>query len=1034
MIPRLHESPGLEPSVAAWLQRLSGEGFRGDIETTLAARVAVATDNSVYEVLPQAVVLPRSASDVATVFHTLQAEGARSISVVPRGGGTGTNGQSLSSAVVVDTSRHLRGISQLDLKEETVDVEPGVVLDDLNRALAPHGYFFAPTLSPSDRATLGGMIATNACGKGSRVYGRTVDHIQELEIVLMDGTTHTVCPISMSEARSIASRNDPYGRLHRDVLSILEAHQQLIEHNWLTMPRSPSGYNLARVLSDNGQQFNLVPLICGSEGTLAVVVRARLRMTRIPTAKRLVVLRHAQFDDALASAEALVSVNPSAIETIDENILQLVRTDVLWDRVRHLLQDDGRTRAINLIEFTGTDPQQVASQVNQLLDQVARTPSACGSPIGHFVCDSPGDIASMWEVRKKGVGLLGKMKGDRRPIPFVEDTAVPPARLSEYIKDFRKILDSEGLRYGMFGHVDAGCLHVRPALNLRDPADVLRMRRISDQVAALAKSYGGVLWGEHGTGFRSEYLPQFWGPELFEAMCMVKKAFDPLGRLNPGKLAIAPGTGHPLRTIQGPLRADADRQIGTAAQEHFASTIFCNGNAQCLNSNSAVVMCPSSKVTRNRVHSPKGRAMIVKQWLRALSKTGSDAVNRLDRHEYPPDFAPSLLLEAWSRKLDPSAEHDFSHEVYEALNGCLSCKACATQCPIEVDIPQVKAEFLSLYHERYVRPLRDYLMAALEPMLFHLGRFARLLNWLLHNGLSRLILTTWAGLVDLPRLDVNGTLELRRRRQQHAFEWEQLASLSSAEKRRTVLIHQDAFTTFFEPKVLLNVTELISRLGFRVVWLPYSPNGKALHIKGFMAAFAALAARNTERLNRIARLGIPMVGIEPAVTLTYRDEYKKLLGTAVQFKVELLHEWLLGHLGEFRIPGAQAGQKREPYVFFGHCTEQTAELQTARNWQTIYDAFGLRLAQASVGCCGMCGVYGHEVTHREHSRGIFELSWSEPLARAKANAEHPVVAGFSCRHQIARFSGAHAQHPAAGLLRALESAAATPGEAGAPEL
>jgi Fe-S oxidoreductase len=673
----------------------------------------------------------------------------------------------------------------------------------------------------------------------------------------------------------------------------------------------------------------------------------------------------------------------------------------------------------------GDDASQVDQRLQQLVNDLPCRGSATHAPIAVSALQAADDMAAMWELRKKGVGLLGRMKGQRRPIPFVEDTAVPPPRLAEYIRDFRALLEAEGLKYGMFGHVDAGCLHVRPALDMRDPEDAVRLRRISDQVAKLVKRYGGVLWGEHGTGYRSEYLPDFFGPELFEAMCCIKRAFDPLGKLNRGKLAIVREHGHRLVTIDSQHRAMLDRPIAASAQQHFAPALFCNGNGQCFSTDAQVVMCPSSKVTRDRVHSPKGRAMLLKQWLRLLSARGHDVAQLLSQHDYPSDFSPTALVERWNRAGSEEDRHDFSHEVYAALDGCLSCKACATQCPIEVDIPRMKAEFLSVYHERYPRPLRDFLMAALEPMLTTVGRVPRLLNLLLHNPITQWIMKRFVGLVDLPRLR-GATLRLTGELREHReFDWEQLRSLFDTERAKTVLILQDAFTTFFEPNVLVAITALVSRLGYRPTLVPYFPNGKALPIKGFMRTFAVLARRNAATLSRLASLGIDMVGVEPAVTLTYRDEYLQVLGTeALDFKVLLFHEWLGTRLDEVRhvlAGGAPPSKRHEKFTFFGHCTEQTAVPTAGKAWQAIFEAFGLELSLADVGCCGMCGVFGHERSHWNESKGIFELGWLPRLALAKAHHEEILVAGYSCRHQVNRFSRYQARHPVFALLDSTNS-------------
>ncbi len=1020
MIPRLSQAPGLDHQVLNWLTQLRSTQFSGEIDTSLAARLAVATDNSVYEILPQVVIFPKTAADVAAVMRTLDTAEAREIQIVPRGGGTGTNGQSLAPGVVVDLSRHMRKISQLDVEAGTIYVEPGVVLDELNCAVESHGYFFGPTLSPSDRASLGGMIGTNACGKGSRIYGRTVDHIEELDIVLTDGTLVSLSEEDATEAHRTANRPDLLGSIYRDVLDTIASESELIEEFWPRMPRTPGGYNMRQVLSRGRSRFSLVPIICGSEGTLGIVVGAKLRLTPIPKCKRLLVLRYAQFNDALASAEDLVSANPSAIETIDEHILQLVRTDPLWHRLSHLFADNDKTRAVNLVEFAGSNASELNAKLQELIEQLPVSGSCPSAPIGYLVPSSTADVAALWELRKKGVGLLGKMKGNRRPIPFVEDTAVPPARLAAYVKEFRAILDAEGLQYGMFGHVDVGCLHVRPALDLRDPEDALRLRRISDKVAILAKSYGGVLWGEHGTGFRSEYSPDYFGPRLFAALCRIKNAFDPQGKLNRGKLALATSHGHKLVSIDDNQRAVLDRAISPVAQTHFSEAIFCNGNGQCFSSNSNVVMCPSSKVTRNRIHSPKGRATLIRHWLRQLGNHGDTLASGLVARQYPADFSPLQMLERWDRSRERDPGYDYSHEVFDGLNGCLSCKACTTQCPIEVDIPRMKSEFLSVYHERYPRPLADYLLASLEWVIQVAVWLPRLFNTVMRGRVSRWLLKHLAGLVDIPELGFGTVKAGYKERHLGGFDYETLSQLSDEEKAKTVLIVQDSFTTFFEPEVVLGATDLLLLLGYTPVLLPFFPNGKALHVKGFLRTFTRLVNRNVARLKEVAALGISMIGLEPAITLTYRDEYPHALGVAqLPFEVKPLQTWLAERFDDVK---AKISANRlhsslsRTYTLFGHCTEKTAEPLSHKVWQEVFAAFGLSLEVAELGCCGMCGVYGHEQAHVGESRGIYELSWKPRLELAEAQDEHVVVAGFSCRHQVKRFGNSKAQHPVFPLL------------------
>lgn len=1022
MIPVLSEHPVRNPSSERFLDALGRSGFTGEIDRSAASRLAVATDNSVYQVMPDAVVFPRSAEDVVYLARLLAAPEHREVTVVPRGGGTGTNGQALSPGIVVDLSRHMARIVEFDAEAAWVRVEPGVVLDDLNRHVKLRGLFFGPTLSPSSRATLGGMISTNASGKGSRVFGRTADHVLELDLVLIGGTRITTRDLDIEEARALSRRSDREGRLYATLLDTLDTHADEIAQRWPDMPRTLTGYDLKSARSSDGRRVSLTPIVAGSEGTLGFIVGAKLRLLPIPKVKRTIALGYAAFEHALAAAEVLVAADPAAIETIDHRILELARNDAIWPEVAHLLRFEGTVRAVNLLEFVGEDAAALTLRVERFVAELEATRGQPTAPVGITVAETDADAAALWELRKKGVGLLGALAGDRRPVAFVEDTAVPPQRLSAYVRDFRRILDDAGLIYGMFGHVDVGCLHVRPALNLRDPTDEQRLRQISDRVVALVKRYGGVFWGEHGKGFRSEYVPEFFGPALFEALCAVKEQFDPKGQLNPGKLAIVSGQGQALTSIDGPKRGAQDRQIAAQSQQHFALAIHCNGNGQCFTTDPDSVMCPSSKLRRDRVHSPKGRAALIREWLRQLSRQGFDAAAHL-RARNDASSGPAEWIERSARGRNQQ-DYDFSHEVYDALDGCLSCKACATQCPIKVDVPRMKAEFLALYHERYPRPARDFFVAALEWMLTALALLPRFFNWWMRQSWIKYALQHWVGIVDVPPLS---ELSLRRELNRRGAIWlternyDHLRACSGEERARYVILLQDAFTTFYEPEIVLATYDLMVKMGFAPLVVPFFPNGKALVIKGFLGLFRALARRNAARLNRLAELGIPMVGIEPAVVLTYRDEYRELLGdSAIRFRVELLQDWLDSERQRVVDLAARLDTVTSKPILFGHCTERTTAPLSQSAWVRVFRSARLDLDTASVGCCGMCGVFGHEARHVDESKSIFALSW-QPKLSSLAEARVALVTGHSCRSQAQRVDGKRRRHPVELLLERLNS-------------
>jgi FAD/FMN-containing dehydrogenase len=526
MIPVLQASQAETPTFVDFLAALRASGFEGELSADASDRVVFATDNSIYQVQPEAVAFPRSREDVARIAIQLGEPRFSRIRVAPRGGGTGTNGQSLTDGLIVDLSRHMTHVLEIDVPNRRVRVEAGVVKDQLNAALKPHGLFFAPELSTSNRATIGGMISTDACGQGSCLYGKTRDHVLALTTVLSDGTIWTSSPLDEKALGVIKDRADLVGVVHRTVDEIVTQNAQLIEERFPKLNRCLTGYDLAHVRTQPGV-FDLNAVLCGSEGTLGFIVEAELAVLPIPTCSALVNVRYDSFDAALRDARALVAVEPASIETVDSRVLALARADNLWHEVSAYFPDDpvGPAEGVNLVEVladTAPDLEARLAVVTGLLERerctggrrgftVARQTAAgsAAQPIeiahglafraqGSARVGEDGDevvgdgvplppleavdaVTRIWTMRKKAVGLLGNMKGDARPIPFVEDTAVPPENLADYSAEFREALDRRGLVYGMFGHVDAGVLHVRPAIDMKDVGQVHLIREITEE-------------------------------------------------------------------------------------------------------------------------------------------------------------------------------------------------------------------------------------------------------------------------------------------------------------------------------------------------------------------------------------------------------------------------------------------------------------------------------------------------------------------------------------------------------------------------
>lgn len=1019
MIPRLSQAPGVSQSVLDFLQRLKQDGFSGDCATGYADRLTMAIDNSIYQLLPDAVVFPRSTADVALLAHIAVLPEFSALQFTPRGGGTGTNGQALNRGIIVDMSRYMTEILEINPEQKWVRVQAGVVKDQLNQFLKPYGYFFSPELSTSNRATLGGMINTDASGQGSLVYGKTSDHVLGLRAVLLGGEILDTYSMPLAKARQLASDDSRCGRIYQTVLERCLVQRQLIIERFPKLNRFLTGYDLRHVFNDDVSRFDLTRILTGSEGTLALITEARLDITPLPKVRRLVNVKYDSFDSALRNAPFMVRAKALSVETVDSKVLNLAREDIVWHSVSELITDvpNKQMLGLNIVEFAGDDQQLINQQLQTLCNKLDELMAqGQNGVIGWQVCENLTNIERIYSMRKKAVGLLGNARGQAKPIPFAEDTCVPPEHLADYIVEFRTLLDAHGLNYGMFGHVDAGVLHVRPALDMCDPEQEKLMKHISDEVVALTAKYGGLLWGEHGKGFRAEYSPAFFGDELYHELRLVKAAFDPDNRLNPGKICPPAKKDAPMMRVDAVKRGTYDRQIPLQVRTQWRGAMECNGNGLCFNFDVNSPMCPSMKLTANRVHSPKGRATLVREWLRLLIQQAVDPMLLQATLPERQTYLQNLIQRVCNSWRAQRGEYDFSHEVKEAMNGCLACKACSSQCPIKIDVPEFRARFLHFYHGRYLRPLRDHLVASVENYTPLLAFAPGTTNFLLGQRWLQRLSAKYIGMVDLPLLS-KPTLrqQLARQRYQNLTP-AQLAKLPASQRQKTVLIVQDPFTSYYEAQLVADFIQLIIRLGWHPVLLPFSPNGKAQHIKGFLPRFARTAQKTAAFLNRLAALDLPMVGIEPALVLCYRDEYRQVLGEKRgDFQILLVHEWLSQILPV--IPPHITAD--EPWYLFSHCTEVTALPDAPGKWATIFSKFGAQLKNVNVGCCGMAGTYGHEAKNHTNSLDIYQLSWQKALHRLPA--ERCLATGYSCRSQARRIQQMMMRHPLQALLEILSS-------------
>lgn len=1001
MIPRLETSFAPPPVSGSFFERLKDEGFSGDIETGADSSIVFSTDNSIYQLEPAGIIFPKNADDLKIVAAVISEPAFGSLSITPRGGGTGTNGQSLTSGVVVDCSRHMNRILEIDPVRRIARVEAGVVKDQLNRALEPYGLFFAPELSTSNRATIGGMVSTDACGQGSCLYGKTSNHVLGLRIVLMDGTDWWSHPVNQEELQNILNRKDLIGEIYKVAEDIAREKQARIADIFPRLNRYMTGYDLAHLHRPDGR-FDLNAILCGSEGTLAMIAEAELNLLPLPAQAALINIRYGDFNTALEDARMLAALKVASVETVDEKVLGLAKGDIVWNAIARFFPEDrrGPANGINLVEVLADDEDALEEKLRAVT--AALDDGATARHRGYTIARGHTDVGAIWTMRKRAVGLLGNVEGPVRPVAFVEDTAVPPENLAAYIREFRALLDASGLSYGMFGHVDAGVLHVRPALDLTRKDHVPLVRDISDAVVDLTRKYGGVLWGEHGKGVRSEYVPAFFG-DLYPCLQEIKRAFDPQNRLNPGKIA-APAS-EPLLKIDGvPLRGDTDRVIGNDIRATFDNAAYCNGNGACFDFDETTPMCPSYKATRDRRFSPKGRAALMREWLRLLAEKGIDPRREAEMLRSAGPLA-NLARRAFN-SLNPINRNDFSHEVRAAMDSCLACKACAGQCPVKVSVPAFRSKFLELYFGRYLRPLKDPLVAAIETTLPLMARARPLYNLAAGTRPGQWLLRA-LGLTALPVLPELSLQSAARRRGVAIATPDLIDGLLPWQKQRAVIFVPDAFTAYFDPRVVIAALELARKMDLLPFLAPHHINGKALHVHGYLGRFRQTATETASVLERLAESGIPLVGLDPSMTLTYRSEYGSLPETRVKSPVLMPQEWLAANLN--RLTGRQENSEKT-YRLLVHCTERSNCPSSPSEWKGAFSALGIPLQIADVGCCGMAGTFGHEVRNRTISERLYAMSWQQEIGRVE-DGSVVMATGYSCRSQVKVMQRQQIPHP-----------------------
>ncbi len=934
------------------------------------------TDASIYQVRPLGVVFPETAGDVR---RAIELAGEHEASVVVRGAGTSQSGQSIGRGVILDTSRALHGVLDFDPAARRVVVEPGIVLDRLNDFLRPHGLFFPIDVATASRATLGGMAGNNSAGSRSVHYGHMVEHVRGIEAVLADGRRAWFG----RDAGGPAGRGAPPHRaspaptsLEEDLRALHAREADELARRIPDVPRHVAGYALHRLGRPGA---GLSDLLVGSEGTLAVFTALELDLQPIPAVRALAVCRFDGTREALAAVPAIVALKPTAVELFDATILGLAAQIPSFERVLRQLGEDGgrRPRDILVVEFADADPDRVSASLSAL-------ESAMGSvATGVVRAESPALQARIWALRKTGLSISMSQPAARKPLAFIEDCAIPLERLPEWYRRLTVIIDRHATHAVWYAHASVGCLHVRPALNLRDGDDVARLRDIATEAFALAADLGGSHSGEHGDGWiRSEFLEPMLGKRLVSAFGEIKRRFDPDDRLNPGKIVDPPRMNDPalLRARYG-LEA---RKLPTALDWEkwggFSSAVdMCNNNGTCLK-RSPGVMCPSFRATSDERHSTRGRANALR--LALSGQLGDDP---------------------WT-----------SPELYDAMDLCLGCKACRRECPTGVDMARMKIDFL--HRVRADRPPspRELAFAYLPRYAPFASRLAPLVN--LRNRIPALarLGERVAGLAadrPLPRWSSrpfrgptpNGARSPDAR----------LPDVRSPDAGRVALF-VDTFTRYFEPDIGRAAVRVLARAGWRVEEASTAGRplccGRTFLNVGLVEEARVELDRTVRALGRFAARGIPVVGLEPSCLLTLRDELPALdpgpAAAEVAAGARLLTEWLVESGTLERLDLAPLPVRRARV--HGHCHEKAfgADGPTLEVLRAIPD---LEVEPIPAGCCGMAGSFGYETEHVDVSRRVAELELL-PAVRSLADDEWLVANGTSCRHQVADLAGARGRH------------------------
>lgn len=976
-----------QPNLVPFLEKLASQ-LEGSLQFDRLTRTLYATDASVYREMPLAVAFPKSESDIQKLIQFATEHGT---SLIPRTAGTSLAGQCVGNGIVVDVSKHFTQILEFNQKERWVRVQPGVVRDELNRFLKPYGLFFSPITSTANRAMIGGMVGNNSSGTTSIVYGVTRDKVISLNTILSDGNKVVFGEISQDDFDRKCGQKDLEGQLYRQIFDELnnpeireEIHAQFPKKS---IHRRNTGYAVDELLKaeffEGKEKFNFCKLLAGSEGTLAFTTEIKISLDPLPDPVEIVVAAHFEsIHESMKSAQVAMKHPATAVELMDKIILDCTKESIEYSKNRYFVEGD--PEAILMIEFRGKTLEEAMAKGAALVEDLQKEKLGYAYPI-----IEPEKVASAWALRAAGLGLLANIPGDAKAVACIEDTAVDIEDLADYIDEFDQMMVEFNQKPVHYAHAGAGEIHLRPVLDLKKKKGVEDFYRISKASAELVKKYQGSLSGEHGDGrVRAEFIPLMVGEKNYELFRRIKYTWDPKNIFNPGKIVDA-----------APMNKFLRYEPGMETPEHKTLIDFsnvggilrmaekCNGSGDCRKlPGSGGTMCPSYMATRNEKDTVRGRANTLREFL------------TLDKKE-----------------------NAFNHpEIKEALDLCLSCKGCTAECPSNVDMASMKAEFLYQYQKTNGIPLRSKAFAYINELNELGSKVPGITNFFLSNSLTGNLMKKILNVAPSRNLPEISPISLRK--------WykKNYTSLPGPEKViKSVYFFVDEFTNHNDTHIGIKAISLLKKLGYDVKMVDHEESGRSALSKGLLPKAKKHAEANVRIFADLIDGNTPLIGLEPSAILSFRDEYPRIVSPELvsaakklKFHVKLIDEFLGQEIAAGNIKPEQFTSKTQKIKLHGHCHQKAL---SSVSWTQKILSFPCNYSVETIpsGCCGMAGSFGYETEHYEVSQQVGELV----LFPAVRNAEEDTIIaapGTSCRHQIADGTGRKAMHPVEVLWEALK--------------